>query len=405
MILVPGGEFQRGLEGVAEPVHEVTLTQDFFLGRFETTNQEYIEALQWAYDNGHVIVADGWVQAYGVQLCRCEVSPSYPFNDIWFNEGAGSFYLSPGTGNYANWGPGIAWPAGYDPALFPANFMTWYGAACYCDWRSMMEGMEPYYQGDWNPSPVHDPYAAPGYRLPTEAEWEYAARFSDGRTYPWGETLPNCSRANCRPSYPDYCVGWTAPVGSYLIGESSLGFFDMAGNINEWVNDWYSSYTGDWMVDPMGPESGTHKVLHGGSWTARNSPTPEMICAHRRIQDPGDDTGSPWFAGSFGFRICKSDLSGTASAEERMEDFALLGAYPNPFNPCTTIQFRIPATGHTRLAIYNLRGEQVSIILDGLSAPGLNRVSVDGSSLSSGQYFYTLSYEGATRSGKMLVTK
>jgi serine/threonine-protein kinase len=156
---------------------------------------------------------------------------------------------------------------------FPILGISWEDACAYCDWLSKKTGLN--------------------FNLPTEVRWEKAARGNDSRQYPWGNRGPDPILANFGDN-----IGKTTPVGAYPEGASPYGLSDMAGNVWEWCSDWYGPYNTYYKKNPIGPVSGTMRVVRGGSWY---SDAGRMRCAVRDGVDPSNRSCY------VGFRLCQDN--------------------------------------------------------------------------------------------------
>ena len=248
MVYVPSGSFMMGsdpeIDSLAQedeqPQHEVTLDA-FWIDQTEVTNAQFG---QFVAATGHETTAE--LEGSGLIFSGSEgeeIAGEQVAGADWQHPSGPESNLT-GLGNH------------------PVVLVSWDDADAYCGWVGGM--------------------------LPTEAQWEYAARGGDGRLYPWDNTSPNKNLLNYSPA-----VG-TTPVGSYPNGASWVDGQDMSGNVWEWVADWYHSdyYDVSSVDSPTGPSEGDMKVLRGGSWS---NTQPFVRAASRTRSTPSGHTNIAGF--------------------------------------------------------------------------------------------------------------
>jgi formylglycine-generating enzyme required for sulfatase activity len=146
------------------------------------------------------------------------------------------------------------WPGGVvpaDSADHPVTYVSWQEAQAFCGW--LTAGVA---------AADADAVASGGAHLPTEAQWEFAARGVEGREYPWGDDPPRPELANYRES----AIEETTPVATHTAGATPEGVHGLAGNVRHWCLDWYARYQDGPQEDPAGPEQGRERVVRGGSF-------------------------------------------------------------------------------------------------------------------------------------------
>ncbi len=230
MVYVPSGTFLRGCApadagcySIESPAMRIDLDA-FYLDRAPVTVATY-----------RACVAAGACSDDGLTTHAAEHT-----TQIAAGSGVNtSDVLPPAESDTCNW----TWK-GKERDAHPINCVSWDQARAYCAWAAK--------------------------RLPTEAEWEKAARGTDERIYPWGDARPSCSLVVMSERMPGCGAGHTAPVGSRPAGRSPYDAVDMSGNVSEWVADWYADdyYARSPDKNPPGPPSGRYRVIRGGSWKA-----------------------------------------------------------------------------------------------------------------------------------------
>jgi formylglycine-generating enzyme required for sulfatase activity len=233
MVLIKAGKFQMGnpyaeSRGMRdETLHTVEITVPFYISDRETTVKQFAD---FVADVGYRTDAER-MGGTGTLVNRSSLDPAI------------------------NW----KWPGFKQGSDHPVVCISWNDANAFCRWLSDREKRK--------------------YRLPTEAEWEYAARAGTRTTYFWGdqpeegEGYINAADAKAKAVFPkwttfDFDDGYvnTAPVGSFK--PNNWGLYDMLGNASEWVNDRYAPYTADRLKDPLGPSEGEKRIIRGGSWNS-----------------------------------------------------------------------------------------------------------------------------------------
>ncbi len=298
MVFIPGGTFEMGdsfAEGDAYelPVHTVTV-DSFYMGKYEVTNEEYCDYLNSALSEGLITVTDGVVYqaGSGTSCPYCDTSTRSPYSQIACSSSIFS----------------VRSKGGRIMSDDPMVMVNWYGAAAYCNWRNRQEGYEECY--DLSTWACH--FSMKGYRLPTEAEWEYAGRGAlAGNRFALGDTISH-SQVNyyswssypydispTRGYHPTWDDGYpyTSPVGSFV--PNGYGLYDMAGNVWEWCNDWCGVYSATAQTDPTGPTTGEYRVLRGGGWGSL-----AYYCRVAYRDADGSPGPRPYYVG---FRVVLSD--------------------------------------------------------------------------------------------------
>ncbi len=379
------GIFTMGYNSSSE--YQVTLTYNFDISKYMITNSQYTQMLNEAYAENLVLVEwDAEKEAYVVK--NTDGQP-YEMIDL--------------DGYLEEIPCRIQWnetefvvETNYED--HPVTYVTWMGAAFFCNMQSQNDGLTELYDLNTNPW-GRTFYEADGYRLATKEEWEYAASYNDERLYPWGDEIPSINHANF-----DNNVGHITPVNEYPLGVSELGLWDMTGNCGEMTNNYDVSYT-EPQINPTGPETVED------TWMASKGASYEHTEGGLKLYWQGiykqyaeiEGVHQSFGFNNKGFRMLRT-YSGTPQTINNIDNkLNTINNYPNPANTSTTFIFYVNNESNGTIIIQNINGQVVDQI-NIETKNGKNVFLYNTENLNNGIYFYTFKNKNSIISNKMIIS-
>ncbi|MDD3320240.1 MAG: DUF1566 domain-containing protein [Paludibacter sp.] len=432
-VLIPSGTFSMGDHiGFVDPKHpsdELPLhyvkIDSMYMSKTHITNQQYLTYLNSAYANGLITVKNKIVYGVGSDSIYCYTYQYASYYSISFD--GKEFSMADFRANH------------------PVVGMRWYGTIAFCNWLSGQNGFDNCY----NLSTGICDFSKNGYRLPTEAEWEYAARGGQNNpyyNYPWGDNTEGDKTHANWPStvdpyestdtnlYPfstpvgfydgtlkqksDY--NWPSSAASYQTSNSTNGFglVDMAGNVWQFINDWYSStyYSISPASNPQGPSSGSpmpdgkqYKGMRGGCWY-NGDIVNGIDDGHSRVSNRNpsyfrgpQDPNHPWY--HIGFRVVRKFDKTVSGIENVNSNIFQLSTFPNPCSTNVTVKFSTASDANVSVKLFNSTGQLMTQITKGKLSAGNHQFDFNCSGFPVGFYNLILQVDNTISGHKLILNR
>jgi len=431
-VMIPAGTFSMGDHiGFVDPkhpsdelpLHDVKI-DSFYMAKTHITNQQYLTYLNSAYANGLITVKNKIVYGVGLDSIYCYTNQYASYYSISFD--GKTFSIADFRSNH------------------PVVGVRWYGCIAFCNWLSTQNGLTPCY----NLTTGICDFTKNGYHLPTEAEWEFAARggqYTPYYNYPWGDnTSAEKNRANWPSTNDPYesadvnqypfstPVGfydgslkkksdfnWPSAATTYQTANSTNGYglVDMAGNVWQFVNDWYSNnyYSTSPASNPQGPTTGSampdgkqYKSMRGGCWY-NGDIVNGIDDGHSRVSNRNpsyfrgpQDPNHPWY--HIGFRVARKFVK-TATGIETANNQTFFSAYPNPFRETVRLSFNTSETENIELRFYNQAGQLIDFITGKTYPQGQNSFVWNAGKFTPGVYYCVLNTNKSAYAEKLILIK